>query len=372
MLAVGATTVAVRIDDDRVRRLVAESFAGLRTDRAGEHQAVLGGQPGDRYTLTIDDQLRYGSVDPANVLDHLVAWCNREAVLSRVGEVNIHAAAVVPPGRAGCAILPAPPGAGKTTLAAAACAAGFGYLSDELVSLDEHGTAHGYAKPLTIKAASRPLIAADYDRWTLSAHQTRWYLRPEDLGGTRLASAEPAALVFARYVPERETSCTELGVTETVVELAINCQDQLDGDGHALETLARLAARCQRVRLDQRDLDQAVAILEAVVARPAPSPSPVRRLEPVLRAGAPVGPAAAPGAVGVVCADGVVVHHPPTDAVVALDALAGVVWQLLDGNVPEAELARELSSAFDHPEDQVQRDVAALLTELRSHQLVIG
>ncbi len=372
MLAVGATTVGVEIADERVRRVFAAAFAGLHSPGSPEHRATIGGPVEGTYTLAIDDGTTYRGTDPANVIDHLVAWCNRTAVVSRSAEVNVHAAAVTAPDQAGCTVLPAPPGGGKSSVAAAACSAGFGYLSDEVVSIDSDGLVRGYPKPLTLKAGSLPLIEADYEPYTLSDRQTRWYLPPASLGGHQVSSAPAEAIVFVRYTPEHETACTDLGVAETLLELATNCQDDLDDEGRALEALGQLAARCRRRRLGQRDLAEAVRALEAVARADPPDPSPVRRLGPAAGTGSPVGPAATPGTVGVVCSDGVVLHHPPTATLVVLDALAGVIWQLLDGTVAEPQLAHELAEAFEHPVEDVARDVAALLEQLRDHDLVYG
>ncbi|MDE2157645.1 MAG: HprK-related kinase A, partial [Burkholderiales bacterium] len=85
----------------------------------------------------------------------------------------LHAAAIE---REGCAaILPAPPGSGKSTLCAALVGRGWRLLSDELalVALDDHRL-HGLARPVSLKNRSIEIIQAYIPSavFSVAAHAT--------------------------------------------------------------------------------------------------------------------------------------------------------------------------------------------------------
>jgi len=380
-LRVGEASIALRSNDDELRDWLRVAFHDLVDDamhaESGEtvdHELRLDRNEAGA-TLTIDGSRAHRSVNVPNVVDHLVSWCNRTTIESRSDHVNIHAAGLVAPiraGRARCIVVPGEPGAGKSTLAAAALAAGWGYLSDEVISIDDAGIAHPYAKPVTIKPPSLPLLGLDPDQRRLGARQMRWYPTPRELGGTVADPMVPEALVFADYEPEADTELTPMSHTEAALAVAANCQDELDAGGAALLRLARLAMTTTAARLRQRDLRAAVELLADLPA-PEPPHHEARVLSPPPPPAGPIrGPRVVDGVVGVILDDGVVVHHPATAVLVALDPLAGVIWQLLDGSTPQLDLARELADAFDHPVDDVAAGVMPLLAHLRVSGLAEG
>jgi hypothetical protein len=309
ILTIGCTVVEVRIDHIQTAHQFAVSFASIASDETPS-VAIHIRSEADLHVLSIDGEPSYRSHDPSNVVDHLIAWCNQQAVLSQPDNINLHAAALSHPGTGRVVLVPGSPGAGKTTTAAAACLAGWGYLSDELVSIDRAGMARGYAKPLTIKMGTRPLIDFDEHRWTSSPQQRRWYLPPSQLGGHVIASGLPHAIMFTDFAPSEPQVTVPVGLAESVLELATNCQAELDPDGAVLLALARMAASSHTVRVIQNHRDDAVSVLASLAARPPAQRCDVGALGQAKPTGAADGPCAAPGVVGVVCPDGVVVHQP--------------------------------------------------------------
>lgn len=369
MLRVGSATVALTSNDLELEGWLIATFRDLgvpdTADLAHDHEIGINAES-TGASLTIDGHVAYASRHRANVIDHFVAWCNRLAIESQPDSVNLHAAGLVPPGRSGCIVVPGAPGAGKSSLATAALRAGWGYLSDELISIDADGVAHPYAKPLTLKRGTRALYdeQIDFATQTLTERQMRWYVRPDLVGGELAPPSTPDALAFSTYDPDVATTAETLSATETLVELGANCQDQLDADGRLFVRLARLAATTPAVRMTQRHLGEALEILcDLPSGRTGPSAAPV-----VLEAPAPVepmvGPRVADAVVAVAMADGVAVHRPGDETLVALDPLAGAIWQLLDGSATHTELAAELAEAFDHPVDAVTADLTTLLDAL--------
>lgn len=97
--------------------------------------------------------------DDSVALSWLATAVNR-AVLDRFAGLAVHAA-VVASGPSVVAV-PAPSGAGKTTLTAAALLAGFAYVSDEALCLDPHsGLVVAYPRALALSAWSRQALGLD-------------------------------------------------------------------------------------------------------------------------------------------------------------------------------------------------------------------
>ena len=362
--------VEVDIHDPTVLRSFGFSSSPMATEGTPDFRVAI--RPSDvGHELAIDEDSLYRASDPGNVVDHLVAWCNRRAVESRPAAVNIHAAGLVAPGSDKTIVVPGSPGAGKTTLAATACRHGWGYLSDEMVSA-ENGALRAYPKPLTVKRGTLPFLDdLDMGRYELSQHQTRWYVSVAELGGWVVEAARPHAIAFIAYDDDNATTVTELGVGEATVALAVNCQQELDVDGTKLLQLAQLADASICVELEHRDLTEAMRVLHELTERTPNASGAVSALPPAERR-ADAGPAVAGGVSGVVTPDGVVLHRHETDAVALLDPLAGVIWRLLDGSAPTDELVDDLADAFDHPVDTVRADVNRLLDQLIENGFVDG
>ena len=256
-------------------------------------------------------------------------------------------------------------------MSGAAVSAGWGYLSDEVVSIDHARQALPYPKPLTIKRGGLPLLAVNVEGHTIAESQTRWYLRPADLGGQIAPPCRVGAVVFSTYVADAATVLEPMSTADAVLELATNCQDELDDAGAALLRLAQVCSSAFCGRMTQSNLTTALELLAAtgidVPAVPAPALLTAPSATPDRG-----GPRVAADAVAVAVGDGVVVHHPPSRQLLALDPLAGAIWQLLDGSMARDALAAELSEAFDHPVEAVAEDLDRLLAELDRHELLAG
>lgn len=369
VISVGATTAEIAIADPGLERVFRYATSSVATDAVAEHTCLIE-RSEVGFTLRIDGDEAYSASDGSNVVDHLVAWCNRVAVESRLGSINLHAAGVVPVGGEGAVVIPGSPGAGKSTLAASACRLGWGYLSDELVSVTAEGRLLTYPKPLTIKSGTIGTLPADLvEPATVSDRQSRWYLGAADLGGWVATPTPPHAIIFAVYDDVDPTDPTPVGVGAATLDLAVNCQHQLDPDGQALHALARMADACVRLRVRHRDIDAGVHALE-IAAAERPNPTGAVAPLPTVPIAGDRGPRTVEGVVGVAAHDGVVVHRPDTDAIALLDPIAGVIWQLLDGASDRSDLASELAQVFDHPVAEIERDLAALVDELTDHGFV--
>jgi hypothetical protein len=180
--------------------------------------------------------------------------------------VAVHAAALARPN--GCVLLPAPAGHGKTTLAMALMAAGWCYLSDDLVLLDR-ASQRAIPMPfsLALKEGAWPTavryfpevdraaihIRADGRRvryllpvdWTLTPTEVRWIVFPRYQPG--VATLQPLA---------RAAALDQLFQCCSAIPVALTADD-------VQRLMAWIDAR-QCFALAVSDLDQAIAQLNAL------------------------------------------------------------------------------------------------------------
>ncbi len=190
--------------------------------------------------------------------------------------ISLHAAVLERGGRA--VVLPAPPGAGKSTLCAALMLQGWRLLSDELTLLEPgSGWVVPAPRPISLKNASIDVIrerdpgsvlgpvARDTQKGTV-AHLK---VSPQSLAraGER---ALPAWVVFPRYAHGAALQVQARSPATTVVELARNSFNQHVHGRAGFEALVRLVDACDSFDLRYSQLDQALAWFDALEP-PAPT-----------------------------------------------------------------------------------------------------
>lgn len=184
--------------------------------------------------------------------------------------ISLHAAVLERGGRA--VVLPAPPGAGKSTLCAALMLHGWRLLSDELTLLEPgSGWVVPSPRPVSLKNDSIDVIrdrapgcvlgpvARDTQKGTV-AHLK---VPPESLAraGER---ALPAWVVFPRYERGAALQVQPRTKATTVVELARNSFNQHVHGRTGFDALVRLVDACDCFDLRYSQLDQALAWFDAL------------------------------------------------------------------------------------------------------------
>lgn len=184
----------------------------------------------------------------------------------------IHAAVVERFGRA--AILPAPPGSGKSTLCAGLISRGWRLLSDELMLLDlRSGKIQPLARPVNLKNASIDIIrefhsgAVMTDPVRDTAKGTVALMRPPADSVARTAEpALPGWIIFPRYVAGAPAVLEPNSKAQTfmrVVEQAFN-YDVLGARG--FEAAAGLIDRCACFEFSYGNLDEAIATFASLAS----------------------------------------------------------------------------------------------------------
>lgn len=187
----------------------------------------------------------------------------------------IHAAVVEKDGFA--AILPAPPGSGKSTLCAALVNRGWRLLSDELALFRPHDLHLApVPRPVSLKNRSIDVIRA-YVPDAVFSHPvsnttkgTVAYLKAPAGSVARAGeTAQPAWIIFPKYEADAATSLTPIPRARAFLRVAENAfnYSQLGAQGFA--TLGGVIERCMSFDFRYSDLDEAIAMFSAL-ERPQP------------------------------------------------------------------------------------------------------
>ncbi len=223
-------------------------FAALPPCDVGEHHLVIEGEDQDSR-LILDGVTLLDGVRSWAIIDRIVWEANQIAWRSAPDHVLVHAAVVEIEGQG--VLIYGPSGVGKSTLAAALCVAGAGYLSDEIAVLDpKTGSVLPYAKPLTIRSQMWDAFAVVAPpKWLAEHMRAVWYvpLRP--------AAAVPISVVVA---PDFQATGDVYPVVRSRAEVLIELCSQTPqlkryGVG-GFEALADIVRDAECVTIDTTDL----------------------------------------------------------------------------------------------------------------------
>jgi HprK-related kinase A len=195
-------------------------------------------------------------------------WC----VASHAHQyLAIHAAVVEKEGRA--ALLPAPPGSGKSTLCAALVQRGWRLLSDELALYDmDTGLVWGMARPINLKNASIDIIRRFAPEAVLTrpvegtTKGTIALLKPPAESVRRVAEpVRPTWIVLPAYAAGAAPAMEPQGRARTFMLLA---EQSFNYDVHGprgFEAVGRLVDGCGCHRFRYSALDDAVAAFDTLL-----------------------------------------------------------------------------------------------------------
>ena len=192
-------------------------------------------------------------------------WC-----LTAYGhhQLVIHAAAVARNGRA--AILPAPPGSGKSTLCAALVNRGWRLLSDELTLIDlDTGLIRALARPVNLKNASIPIMRAFAPDAVFSEPVEDTTKGTVCLMRAPAASIEaagqparPAWIILPKYTPGASARLTPRTQAEGFLALADNAMNYHILGETGFHAVGRLIDECVFHDFEYSRLDDAIATFD--------------------------------------------------------------------------------------------------------------
>ncbi len=206
------------------------------------------------------------------MFEWVLNWC----ISSRAHAwLIIHAAVVEKDGCA--AILPAPPGSGKSTLCAALVQRGWRLLTDELAMVQlSDGRLLPVPRPVSLKNASIDVIArfapdavfspsvADTSKGTVGLLKA-----PADSVTRAGETARPAWVVFPKYAADAAPAMTPVAPARAFMQLAENAFNYNLLGAAGFQAMGRLIDQCASYQFVYSRLDDAIAAFDAL-PRPAP------------------------------------------------------------------------------------------------------
>jgi len=207
------------------------------------------------------------------MLEWSLNWC---AATQAHQYLMFHSAVVERGGRA--LLLPGSTGSGKSTLCAALVERGWRLLSDEFALIRPgDGRLAPWPRPVSLKGAAIDLIASRAPAWPVGRRipdtdkGTIAYLRPPAESVRRAREpAVPAWVVFPTWSQGQATQLAAVPRAGAFFRLAENSLNYEMLGFRGFETLARLVEAAPACDLVYGDLDQALALLEALVRGEVP------------------------------------------------------------------------------------------------------
>ncbi|MEY4340154.1 MAG: hypothetical protein RLZ14_2004 [Actinomycetota bacterium] len=243
--------------------VLAESLADLRVASAPSGSVALSVAANPDGTF----DLRRGTVPGGTALEPSRAL---HAALSMVNETiaegwsarhsAIHAA-VVDRGGAGVALI-GYSGFGKTTLAAAAVQAGWGFVSDELGLVDQQHVAHAFHRPLGLRRGG--LLHLRLEAPTDPLFEVVRPCRGSSLGALS-ASTSLRCLVFMG-APSATGEITAVSPGSALARLLSNVHGAAGVERDVFRRLERLVRAVPAVQLPRQGLDTMVALLDELLS----------------------------------------------------------------------------------------------------------
>lgn len=276
-LSVADRRIGVRCDDPTVRRHLGRMLAPETTTEClpVDHALHLRNKADD-WRLRLDGDI----LEQGQGLDAALV-----AILSTLTELGcrpaerlivLHGAGLVAPNGQGILLI-APGGSGKTTLAAALEADGFGLLSDDVVPVGLDGTLWGLGLPLCLKPGSWPVLAARRPTLADTPTTRRFGTEVRFLPACRPrpnSATCAGALLLNRYRPGQPAECVPVGPEQALRGL-IEAESVLrDLTQTKLDALARWIAGIPAYRLEYPDLENARALIDACLTPPTSDDTP--------------------------------------------------------------------------------------------------
>lgn len=212
-------------------------------------------------------------------LDHafpLLEWAMNWCISTHADHYLLLHSAVIE--RQGCAaIMPAPPGSGKSTLCAGLVSRGWRLLSDELalLSLDDR-LLTPLARPISLKNESLDVIRKFYPGAVLNqvTHDTtKGSVSHMKVPSAHLAQvderARPRWVIFPKYVPGASAELRERSKAQSLLALGANSFNYGVLGLSGFEELSALVSNCDCYDFAYSQLDQAVAAFDALAQREA-------------------------------------------------------------------------------------------------------
>ncbi len=258
--------VIVECGDQESADLVGMVFDGLLAPHvenavaAPPHYAIRRDVSAGTFQVTDSD----GATVSLDNADELLFHLDKHITIGLQGQrpdlYFLHAAAVALEGQV--AVLAAPAGTGKSTLALALLEQGFTYLSDELAPVDlQTMKVHPYARSICLKSPPPAPYRIPPDALDTGG---RIYV-----SGAAPVAREPlplTAIVFIRRESKSFVVCRSISAASAAARLVANVLNALAHDDAGLDAAATLGRMVPCFELDSTRLDAACVAIRGILA----------------------------------------------------------------------------------------------------------
>jgi len=201
----------------------------------------------------------------------IIEWGMNWCVSSQINtHLIIHAAVIEKSGYA--AILPAPPGSGKSTLTAALIQEGWRLLSDELTIIDvENGRVAPFPRPVSLKNQSIDIIKKRYPSVVfgpLSIDTTKGtvcHIKPPLFSvHQQLLGCPVGWVIFPKYKQGKNAEITEISKGQTLMDVADNSFNYSRLGSTGFDVLRKVIDGADCYQFHYSNLDDAIVIFETL------------------------------------------------------------------------------------------------------------
>ena len=275
------------VNDSMLRTAIRSLLAPLIISRSLDRELSIADQESPDYTLVVQGDTAHWSIMINGVSletghGHDAALLTMLTLLTEIGcqtrerMLVVHGAGLIHPNGLSFLLI-APGGAGKSTLAAALNAMGYGLLSDDVVPVTPDGALLGLGLPCCLKAGSWSVLAAYWPELGQVPVVHRFgqgirYLPPR--GSTVTGPIKPSRLLFPRFCPGHSPSIQSLS-PELALQGLVRAEAVIrDLTQTKLEALAHWMSTTPAYALTYPDLDSGLILVQALMKR-----SPVESTE---------------------------------------------------------------------------------------------
>ena len=255
--------------------------AKLLIGQSAEPSIVVEDRDG-KFDLLVDGKRSAHALMQSDLLVFMMDAVVRAAVTDLTAGVALHAGAVIDQGRA--ILVCGPSGSGKSTVTGWLVDHGLGYLSDELLLLDQCGRIKGYARPLVLKAGSAKTVQrlpCFQDARAQSSLGQTFVNVPPHLRAPETAHSA-AIIIFPAFAADADLKIEVLSPGQAALRLVacnLNARNLPDGGVAALAAVSRQTIA---VRMTYGDIEQLKERLPDCIDLILRSSLPTARLRSVL------------------------------------------------------------------------------------------
>lgn len=312
-----------------------------------------------KYQLRSDGRVWADAVDDSDVPDEVVRMLLRAALDAEFSLVHIHAGAVKRDDRT--AVIAGIPGSGKSTAIVALVEAGFGYITDErlTVSADGHAVA-GFPKPISLIGGSmRALAHLDPERTGHGeSNGSVWQIPASSIGSCAPQAFTSASIViFITYRENAALRSQSVTPADAAARLLSDSPDVGTRGHDGVDAIVSLVTSVPNIEIEYSRTEDLVSMVSQLLD----NPPTVAETAPLALRGdvrpsrtAPVAAididtsesfAMLEGSSAWVIGDLAVTYAHPTGAVVELDETSTIWLQLLDKSHTVDQLVEEVADA---------------------------